>query len=69
MEEKASEEEILATIVGAAERAGLPKAFIHAIRKTGRIVGPGSEHVMTDEEIEEWNAAVAEGERLYGSSA
>lgn len=60
-----SEKELESEMVQMMERAGTDKALIHAFKKTGRLVTEENSKNLTQEEIDEWNAAVEEGERLY----
>ena len=41
-------------------------AFVHAFREVGFLVTEENAHTFSDEEVEAWNDAVAEGERRYG---
>ncbi len=43
-----------------------PGHLIYAYRKTGMIMGAENAGLWTEEEIDEWNAAMAEYEALHG---
>lgn len=60
-----SEKELEKVMLDAMERAGTDKALIHAFKKTGRLVTEENSKHLTQAEIDEWNAAIEEGERLY----
>lgn len=60
-----TEKELQKVMLETMERAGTDKALIHAFKKTGRLVTAENSKNLTQAEIDEWNAAVEEGERLY----
>lgn len=60
------EAELLEAMDKVMETAGLPMALRHAVRKTQRIVSVENMHLLSPEECAEWDAAVEEGEALYG---
>ena len=45
-------------VVEAMKKAGLDPAFIYAFEKTGRLVVESSQHLLSDRELDEWNAAM-----------
>ncbi len=47
-------------MVRAMESSGIAPQLIHAYRRTGRLVTEQNQHLLSAEEIEEWNAAVEE---------
>ena len=53
-------------MVEAMKEAELDPAFIYAFEKTGRIVGEHNQDLLTDEELEEWVAAIEEYEAKHG---
>jgi hypothetical protein len=60
-------DQFMPELVAAGYRAGLPSAFIHAIQKTGLIVTDTNRHLLSDADLEEWQAAVEEGKEIYGA--
>ena len=46
--------------------AGIHPAFAHAVRVTGFIVTEMNAEQFTDDDIQEWNTALAAGEAIYG---
>ena len=60
-------DQVMAEIVAAGYRAGLPPALIYAIQKTGLIVTEANRHMFCDAVLEEWQAAVQEGEQIHGA--
>jgi hypothetical protein len=61
-----TDEKMTTMMVEAMEAAGIPGHLIYAYRKTGMMMGPENAELWTDEEIDEWNAAMAEYEALHG---
>jgi hypothetical protein len=55
-----TDEKMTAMMVEAMEAAGTPGHLIYAYRKTGMVMGPENEGLWTEEEINEWNFAIAE---------
>jgi len=49
------------------KEAGVNPAVIHALEKTGRLVTEENQHLLTDAELDEWNAAIEEYEAEHGS--
>jgi hypothetical protein len=45
---------------------GIHPAFIHAFRRCGFLLTEANAHTFSDKDVQRWNAAVAEGERIYG---
>lgn len=60
-------EEISDVMVDAVLKAGVHPAHAYAIKKTGFIVTAMNVDEFDDEDIEDWNAAVAEGESIHGA--
>lgn len=58
------EEDQLARMEAELEKAmhdvGIDPAKIHAFRKTGRLVSTENQHLLSDQELAEWDAAVKE---------
>jgi hypothetical protein len=55
-----SEDDVMAAMMAVFERAGTPPHIVYAAQKTGRIVIVENQHLISTEELAEWNAAVAE---------
>jgi hypothetical protein len=53
-------------IVEAMKKANINPAMIFAFEKTGRLVTEENEHLLSEREIGEWNAAIAEYEAKHG---
>ncbi len=53
-------EEFLDQSVQAMKAAGIRPEFIHAFEKTGLLVSEENQHLIDDEALREWQAAVAE---------
>ena len=49
------------------KKAGLDPAIIHAVEKTGRFVTEANQHLLSDMDMDEWNAAIEEYEAEHGS--
>jgi hypothetical protein len=47
-------------IIQAMQTANIPGELIYAFQKTGRLVTEDTMPLLTDEELEEWNKAIAE---------
>lgn len=59
-EQPVSEEELTATMLEVFRRAGTPGDIVHAFLKTGRLVTQENMHLLSDEELAEWDAAIEE---------
>ena len=57
---KAGLDEMTGQILSAAGKAGIRPELIYAMRKTGRIVTESNQHLLTDEELQEWQDAIEE---------
>jgi hypothetical protein len=57
---KASLDEMTGQILSAAGKAGVRPELIYAMKKTGRIVTESNQHLLTDEELQEWQSAIEE---------
>jgi hypothetical protein len=55
-----SEEELTAAMLEVFRRAGTPGDIVHAFRKTGRLVTEENMHLLSEEELAEWDAAIEE---------
>lgn len=55
-------------IVKAMIDAGIPGALIYAYQQTGLLLTDDNWSLRSDEDIEEWNAAIARYNALHGSS-
>lgn len=49
----------------AMREAGLPRCLIYAFEKTGRLVSEENVDLISQEDLDEWQAAVEEYERLH----
>ena len=49
------------------KEAGLNPAVIYAVEQTGRLVTEENQHLLSDTELDEWNAAVEKYEAEHGS--
>jgi len=49
------------------KEAGLDPAIIYAVEKTGRLVTEANQHLLSDVELDEWNAAIEQYEAEHGS--
>ena len=47
-------------IVESMKKAGIDPAIIHAYEKTGRLVTDSNQHLLSDAELDEWQAAIEE---------
>ena len=47
-------------ILSAAGKAAVRPELIYAMKKTGRIVTESNQHLLTDEELQEWQDAIKE---------
>ncbi|MEA2702905.1 MAG: hypothetical protein QOD63_850 [Actinomycetota bacterium] len=61
-----TEAEVKEAVGSALAAAGVHPAYLHAIQVTGFILTVENAHLFDADDIEEWNAAVAAGEALYG---
>ena len=61
-----TDEKMTNMMVEAMEAAGIPDHLIFAYRKTGMTMAAENAGLWTEEEIDEWNAAIAEYEALHG---
>lgn len=59
------EAELMAAMDLVMQDAGLPPELRYAAQKTGRIVSVENEHLLSEEELLEWDEAVAEYLRLH----
>jgi len=53
----------MATMMEVFRLAGTPPHIVYAAQKTGRIVTDENHHLLSGEEMAEWDAAVAEYQR------
>ena len=53
-------DEMMGQILSAAGQAGIRPEFIYAMRKTGRVVTESNQHLLTDEDLQEWQDAIEE---------
>ena len=60
--------EVTTALVAAGYRTGLPAAYIHAIEKTGLIVTEANMHLLSEANLNQWQAAVEEGEKIFGAA-
>ena len=63
-----SPRDVMTELVAAGYRTGLPPAYIHAIEKTGLIVTAANLHRLSEANLNEWQAAVEEGEKIFGAA-
>lgn len=59
--------QITAEIAAAGDRAALPAAYVYAIEKTGLIVTEANMHLLSEADLDQWQAAVEEGEEIHGA--
>jgi hypothetical protein len=59
-EHPVSEEELTAAMLEVFRQAGTPGDIVHAFLKTGRLVTEDNQHLLSEEELAEWDAAIAE---------
>ena len=57
---KAGLDEMTGQILSAAGKAAVRPELIYAMKKTGRIVTESNQHLLTDEELQEWQDAIEE---------
>ena len=55
-----SEEELTAAMLEVFRHAGTPGDIVHAFLKTGRLVTDDNQHLLSEEELAEWDAAIEE---------
>ncbi len=48
------------------KEAGLDPAIIYAVEQTGRLVTEENQHLLSDRELDEWNAAIEKYEAEHG---
>ena len=53
-------DEMMGQILSAAGQGGIRPELIYAMRKTGRIVTESNQHLLTDEDLQEWQDAIEE---------
>lgn len=53
-------DEMMGRILSAAGKVGVRPELIYAMKKTGRIVTESNQHLVTDEEMQEWQNAIVE---------
>lgn len=53
-------DEMTGQILSAAGKAAVRPELIYAMKKTGRIVTESNQHLLTDEELQEWQDAIEE---------
>jgi hypothetical protein len=53
-------------MVQAMKKAGLDPALIYAFEKTGRIVTEDNQHLLSDADLTEWQAAIQEYRAKHG---
>ncbi len=49
------------------KKSGINPAIIYAVEQTGRIVSDANKHLLSDKELDEWNAAIEEYDMKHGS--
>ena len=54
-------------IIEAMRKSGIDPAIIYAVEQTGRIVSEANQHLLSDKQLDEWNAAIEEYEAKHGS--
>jgi hypothetical protein len=54
-------------MIEAMAEVGISQAMIFAFKRTGRIVTERNKHLLTPEELREWNDAIYEYHRRVGS--
>jgi hypothetical protein len=59
-------EHLEAMMVEDMRAAGLDPAFIYAFEKTGLLVSEQNQHLIQDEDLAEWDAAIEEYEAKHG---
>ena len=57
---KAHLDEMTGQILSAAGKVAVRPELIYAMKKTGRIVTESNQHLLTDEELQEWQDAIEE---------
>jgi len=62
-----SDEKYERMVIEAMVEVGISQAMIFAFKRTGRIVTESNKHLLTPEELREWNDAVAEYRRRVES--
>lgn len=56
--------ETIQQLIKAMEETGMPPEYVHAAKKTGRIVLEDNIQAYTPAQLDEWNEAVEEGRRI-----
>lgn len=57
---EAQQDEMMNQILSAASRAGIRPELIYAMKKTDRMVTTANQHLLTDQELQEWQDAIDE---------
>lgn len=60
-----SELKVEENMVQAMEESGMDRAFVYAYQQTGRLVTEANMHLLTDEDIQEWEDAVERYRSLH----
>ena len=60
-----SEEKINRMMNEALSAAGVDPAVVYAYNKTGLLVSEDNIHLLSDEDLEEWNQAVEEANQMF----
>ena len=55
-----SEDDLMAMMTEVFRQAGTPPHIVYAAQKTGRIVTEENQHLLSRDDLAEWDAAVAE---------
>ena len=55
-----AEDEVMAAMTEVFRLAGTPPDIVYAAQKTGRIVTVENQHLLSEDELAEWNATVEE---------
>ena len=50
----------MSQILSAASRAGIRPELIYAMKKTGRMVTEANQHLLTDQDLQEWQETIDE---------
>jgi len=57
---KSELDEMMGQLLSAAGKAGIRPELIYAMKKTGRLVTESNQHLLTNEELQEWRDATEE---------